>query len=104
MSQLSTSKKELLLNSAKCSIFLKLRLYEFLQKKQLMEIEDPLKDKKHLLQPHYQRFTAAMALKDTELNRVVEKIEKFNVNVDALTQLKEERRKEKPSLSIILVK
>ena len=58
-----------------------------------------MKDKKHLLQPHYQRNTAAMLLKDTELNRIVKNDEKFGAKVDALTAHYEEVRQEKPSLS-----
>jgi hypothetical protein len=62
-------------------------------------IEDPMKDKKHLLLPHYQRNTAAMLLKDRELNRIVRNDEKFSAKVDALTSHYEDIRKEKPTLS-----
>lgn len=75
------------------------RLYEMLNGKQLQEVEDPMKDKRHLLLPHFHRNTAAMMLKDTELNRIVEEREQFKVKVDVLTNHYDLMRKEKASLS-----
>lgn len=57
-----------------------------------------MKDKRHLLQPHYLRNTAAMLLKDTELNRIVRDDHRFNTKVTALVNHREEMKKEKPSL------
>ena len=76
-------------------------MYEFFQKKQLFEIEDPMKDKMHLLLPHFQRNTAAMLMKNIELNRIVEDKEKFRSKVEALTSHYDQTRKEKTGLSRI---
>ena len=73
-----------------------------MNEKQLNEIEDPMKDKKHLLLPHFHRDTAAMKMKDTELNRIVEEKEMFRTKVDVLTKHNDEVKKEKASLSILL--
>lgn len=67
--------------------------------KQLLDYEDPMKDKRHLLLPHFHRSTAAMIMKDTELNRIVEEKEKFKTKVDVLTDHYDMIRKEKATLS-----
>lgn len=64
-----------------------------------MEIEDPMKDKRHLLLPHFHRDTAAMRMKDTELNRIVEEKEMFMTKVEVLTKHYDQMKKEKGSLS-----
>lgn len=64
-----------------------------------MEIEDPMKDKRHLLLPHFHRDTAAMRMKDTELNRIVEEKEMFMTKVEVLTKHYDLMKKEKGSLS-----
>lgn len=76
------------------------RLYEHLNEKQLQEVEDPLKDKKHLLLPHFHRDTASMKMKDTELNRIIEEKEMFRNKVEVLTKHNDDIKKEKASLSI----
>lgn len=58
-----------------------------------------MKDKKYLLLPHFQRNTAAMILKDKELDRIVEDKQKFRVKVEVLTGHYDEMRKENASLS-----
>lgn len=58
-----------------------------------------MKDKKHLLLPHFHRDTASMKMKDTELNRIVEENEMFRTKVEVLTKHTDEMRKEKASLS-----
>lgn len=61
-------------------------MYEWFEKKQIVELEDPMKTKKEFLRPHYQRETAAHLMKDTELERIVELDRKFATKVDVLTK------------------
>ena len=75
------------------------RLYEFLERKQILEIEDPLKGKRHLLLPHYHRETAAMLMKDTELDRIVQIDKKFQTKVGVLTQHYEHVKQERSKMS-----
>ena len=58
-----------------------------------------MRDKKHLLLPHFHRDTAATRMKDIELNRIVEEREMFKTKVDVLTNHYDMARKEKASLS-----
>lgn len=62
-----------------------------------------MKDKKHLLLPHFHRDTVAMKMKDTELNRIVEEKEMFRTKVEVLTKHNDEIKKEKASLSRIVI-
>lgn len=63
-----------------------------------------MKDKRHLLLPHFHRNTAAMIMKDTELNRIIEEKEQFKTKVDVLITHYDQVKREKASLSKLLVK
>ena len=80
------------------------RLFEFFNGKQLLDVEDPMKDKRHLLLPHFHRNTAAMIMKDTELNRIVEEKQQFKTKVDVLITHYDQVKKEKGSLSKLFFK
>lgn len=72
-----------------------------LEKKQFLEMEDPREEIRKILPPnkHYQAFTAAMLMKDTELERIVQLDKKFATKVDALTVHYEAMKKQRSRLS-----
>lgn len=74
-----------------------------MEKKQLIEIEDPREELRKILPPsrHYQAFTAAMLMKDTELERIVQLDRKFATKVDTLTVHYEAMKKQRARLSIL---
>ena len=71
-----------------------------MEKKQIFELEDPLKTKIELLQPHYLRNTAAFLMKDTELERIVELDKKFNTKVGVLTEHYKKVKEDKARLHL----
>jgi hypothetical protein len=68
-------------------------------------MEDPREELRKIIPPnkHYREFTAAMKMKDTELERIVQLDKKFNTKVDALTHHYELMKKQRAKLSIIHV-
>ena len=62
-------------------------------------MEDPLKGKHNLLLPHFQRNTAAMLMKDIELERIVQNDKKFAAKVDVMTHHFDQVKKDKAGLS-----
>lgn len=76
------------------------RLYEFLERRTLIEMPDPMEEKRKLVQPHYFKETATMLMKDTELDRIEEKKIQFNTKVSVLNEHYQKSKEDRKRLHL----
>lgn len=71
-----------------------------LEKKTITEKEDQFRSVPGITHPHFQVATAAMMMKDTELERIVQNDRRFRSKVEVLTKHYEENRQVRANLGI----
>ena len=78
--------------------FLFFRLYLFLENDKIIETYEPSYPRPKFEHSHIHRPTAALLMKDTELNRIVDDDERFQQKVDRLLDHYNQSRQEKAGL------